>query len=118
LILRFIKKLFIFAIIVAIGAAIWFAFAIWSGLYSIYSFPPSKTYPDGSTFVVEREDGEPMFNSPSYKPPKTEPLPEKGGIGFSKNIPRSKKPIELRVIIRLPYIKFAYEKSLEDQSSK
>ena len=108
------KKLFWFITIVATGVLIWFAFAIWIGLYSVYSFPPSKEHPKGSTLIVSREEWEPMFNSPDYKPPKRDEG-EKGGMGWSKSNNRPKRPLHLRTIVELPYVEWAYKKSLEPQ---
>ena len=100
----------------AIGVCLWFAFAIWSGLYSVYSYPPSKENPKGSTLIVKREEGEPIFNSPDYKPPKIERQEKKGGIGFGTIKIGSVKPFEKRTIVKLPYIELAYKQSLEPKS--
>lgn len=109
-----IKKLFYLILIVAVGVAGWFAFAIWIDLYSVYSYPPSKDYPEGATLIIHREEWEPKFNSPDYKPPRRIE-PEKGGMGYSKSSGRPKRPIHLRTIVKLPYIEWAYKKSLEPQ---
>ncbi len=107
------KKVFLLLLIVAAGTVLWFAFAIWIKLYNVYSYPPSKENPDGSTLIVYREEWEPMFNSPDYKAPaRTE---EKGGMGWSKSADRPKRPIPLRTIVKLPYIEWAYKRSLEPQ---
>ena len=115
MILRFLKKLFYLALVVAIGAALWFVFAIWSGFYSVYSYPPSKENPKGSTLIVNREQREPMFNSPNYKPPKAAPHEKGGGIGFGSSQGGATKPLDKRTILELPYVEWAYQQSLEPQ---
>jgi hypothetical protein len=108
-----IRKLFYFILFVAIGAGIWCAFALWTGIYSVYTMPPSQENPDGATLIVSREEGEPMFNSPHYTPPVQKPT-AKSGLSFTA-VRKPKKPLELRTIVRLPYIDWAYKKSLEPQ---
>jgi len=107
-----IKKILALLLVVAIAVVFWFAFAIWTGLYSIYSIPPSKTDPDGATLIVAREEGEPMFNSPQYKKPPPKKEEKGGGIGFG-TYERPKRPLDQRTIVELPYIDWAYQKSLE-----
>ena len=61
--------------------------------------------------LVAREQGEPMFNSPQYKaPPKK--AERSGGIGFG-SMNRSKRPLDQRTLVELPYVDWAYQKSLE-----
>jgi hypothetical protein len=115
---RFAKFLFYTSLICLLGASLWFAFGIWSGLYSVYSYPPSKDHPKGATLIVEREDGEPMFNSPDHIPPKEKPIDKKGGIGFGKARGRSVRPIERRTILEFPYIEWAYEQSIKPGEQK
>jgi len=105
------KKIFVFLSIVATGLGIWVAFALWSGLYSIYTFPPSNAHPDGVTLLVSREEWEPMFNSPDYRPPAREPG-KSAGVTLG-TAPKLKRPLERRTIVKLPYIGWAYTKSLE-----
>ncbi len=108
-----IKKLFYLILIAATGVLLWFAFAVWIGLYSIYSFPPTKDHPKGSTLIIHRSEWEPMFNSPQYvAPPRTE---QKQGMGWSPSSNRPKAPLNMRTIVELPYIDWAYKKSLEPQ---
>ncbi len=105
------KKILAFLVIISLAVLFWFAFAIWTGLYSIYSVPPSPADPDGSTLIVAREEGEPMFNSPQYKaPPKK--VEKSGGIGFGSAY-RAPRPLDQRTIVELPYVEWAYQKSLE-----
>jgi hypothetical protein len=106
------KKLFYLLLILAGGTLIWFVFAVWVGLYSIYSYPPSNDHPEGVTLIVSRESDEPMFNSPDYRQPKKKAEPKKDGISFAP-LPKGKRPIERRTIIELPYIEWTYKKSLE-----
>jgi hypothetical protein len=106
-----IKKIIAFLVIASAAVLFWFAFAIWTGLYSIYAIPPSPGEPDGSTLIVAREEGEPMFNSPQYKPPPKK-VETGGGIGFGSAY-RPKRPLDQRTIVELPYIEWAYQKSLE-----
>lgn len=106
-----IKKILAFLLLLSLAVLFWFAFAIWTGLYSIYSIPPSPAEPDGSTLIVAREAREPMFNSPQYKPP---PRKEEksGGIGFGSGY-SPKRSLDQRTIVELPYVEWAYKKSLE-----
>jgi hypothetical protein len=106
-----IKKILAFLLLISLAVLFWFAFAVWTGLYSIYSIPPSPAEPDGSTLIVAREEGEPMFNSPQYKPPPKKVEPS-GGIGFGSGY-RPKRSLDQRTIVELPYVEWAYKKSLE-----
>jgi len=112
--LRFLKRLFYFALIVLVAALFWGVFAIWTGIYSVYSLPPSNLYPDGTTLIVEREQGEPMFNSPDYKPAPVKAEPKEGGLKFG-TVKKPPKPLEDRTILELPYVEWAYKKSLEPE---
>ncbi len=106
-----IKKFLVVFFILGAAVVFWFSFAIWTGLYSVYTFPPSRMNPDGATIIVSRDEGEPMFNSPQYKaPPKKQE--RSGGIGFG-SMPHAKRPLEQRTIVELPYVEWAYQKSLE-----
>jgi hypothetical protein len=115
-VLRVIKWLFIIALILSACVVFWVSFALWTGIYSVYSYPPSKEHPDGSTLLVSRDEGEPVFNSPDYVPSKAKPADQSGGMSFG-SIPKPKRRPELRTIVKLPYIEWAYEKSLERPES-
>ena len=107
------KKLFYFFLICAAGLIIWVAFALWTGIYSVYSFPPGEEYPDGATLLVSRDPGEPMWNSPDVPQPKKKPQARPGsGIGFSAP-EKPRRPLANRIIAELPYIEWTYKKSLE-----
>jgi hypothetical protein len=111
------KKFLIFLLIVAVLVFIWFVFALWTGIYSFYSYPPSLANPDGATLIVSREEGEPMFNSPEYVPPKENKEKKKGGLRFgSQQI--KKQPVETRIIVKLPYIEWAYRQSINSQETE
>ena len=111
------KKLFYLVLLVALGLGIWVGFALWTGIYSVYSYPPSPEHPDGTTLLVSRDPGEPMFNSPdAKKPPKKKPQ-KTTGIGFAPPI-KPVRPLDIRTIATLPYIKWAYEKSLEEAATE
>jgi hypothetical protein len=107
------KKVFVVLLIAILGVVIWFAFALWVGIYSVYSFPPSKEHPDGATFIVDRDQGEPSFNSPDYVPPKREK--SSGGIVSFDRFNSRVRPVSDRTIVKLPYIEWAYEKSLKTE---
>lgn len=107
------KKLFAFLSIILIAILFWLGFALWTGIYSVYSFPPGKEYPNGATLIVSRENGEPMFNSPDYVEPK-KPVDKEKGIGFGKTQGK-KRPLSIRTVAKLPYIVWAYRRSLEQQ---
>jgi hypothetical protein len=108
-----IRKTFYFLLFVAFAATIWSAFALWTGIYSVYTLPPSRESPDGATLLVSRDEGEPMFNSPHYTPPVKKPG-ARSGLGFA-SVAKPKRPLEQRTIVRFPYIDWAYKKSLEPQ---
>ena len=110
------KKILFFLIVLILAVLFWFGFALWTGIYSIYSYPPSKDHPEGSTLIVSREEGEPSFNSPDYKAPPKHEESSRGGIAFSGPM-KSKKALETRIIVELPYIEWAYKKSLQPQST-
>ncbi len=108
------RKLFYLLLFCALGAGIWGAFALWTGIYSVYTIPPSHEDPDGTTLIITRDEGEPMFNSPSYVPPQKKPTTPQSGLSFT-TVQKPKRPVESRTIVRLPYIDWAYKKSLEPQ---
>lgn len=111
-----LKKLVGFLTLVLIAGIFWFVFALWTGIYSVYSVPPTHDNPDGATYIVSREEDEPTFNSPQYVAPEKKAEPQSGMIQFSR-VPSPKKSIQDRTIIELPYIAWAYEKSLEKPDS-
>jgi hypothetical protein len=115
--MRWIKRFFILVLIVAIGSGLWVAFGLWSGMYSVYTYPPSTKHPTGTTLLVERAEREPMFNSPDRAIPPPPPKDKSVGLGFSSGSVRP-KPVEKRTIIELPYIEWAYKKSLEPETLK
>jgi hypothetical protein len=53
-----------------------------------------------------------MFNSPEVKIPPPPPREKATGLGFS-SAPAKVKAIEKRTLVELPFIAWAYEKSLE-----
>jgi len=109
-----IKKLSFFLGLVGLGLIIWLAFALWTGIYSVYSYPPeSAAYAEGATLIVSRDPGEPLWNSPDAPPPAPPRQPQKTrGIGFGTR-PKPTRPIADRTILELPFIEWAYKKSLE-----
>jgi hypothetical protein len=109
------KAFFTLLTAVVIGAAIWFVFALWAGLYSVYSYPPSKEHSKGVTLIVKREEGEPVFNSPDYVDRQGPAKEKQGGIGFEKAGSKQRRPLKMRTVVELPYVEWAYKKSLEVQ---
>ena len=61
--------------------------------------------------IVSREEGEPTFNSPDHLSPARK-KPATGGIGFEP-MSKPKRPVAERTIVKLPFIDWAYKKSLE-----
>ena len=112
-----IKKIFVFLLIVCAAIFFWFGFALWTGIYSVYSYPPSRENPDGSTLIVARDEGEPLFNSPQHAKPVKKPEPKGGGLVFTAPL-KPKRPVEVRTIVELPYVEWAYKKSLEPEESE
>jgi len=111
-----VKKILGFLVVIALGLSVWVAFALWTGIYSVYTYPPGKDYPEGVTYLVSREEGEPMFNSPEWaapKPPERVEGEGSGGIKFDSPIRAKKKPVATRIIVELPYIDWAYQQSLK-----
>jgi hypothetical protein len=66
---------------------------------------------------VSRDAGEPVFNSPDYKPPERKTEPRGGSLGFG-TIQKNKRPLAMRTVATLPYIEWAYKKSLEPQETE
>ncbi len=106
------KKIMVTLLLVVLGLSIWVGFALWSGIYSIYSYPPGKEYPDGATMLVSRAEGEPMFNSPQYVAPPPKETGKGGSVFNFKAATGKPREISTRTIVELPYIEWAYEKSL------
>lgn len=114
--IKLFKWLLILGLLIGLGTSIWTGFALWTGLYSVYSYPPSDDHPEGATLIIGREDGEPMFNSPDYiAVPVKKGTNKKGGVGFGKVEFSSMKPVAIRTVFTLPYIEYAYEKSLNEK---
>jgi hypothetical protein len=109
------KKLLVFLIVIAFAALFWVGFGLWAGLYAFYSIPPSEKAPDGKTLLVSRDENEPMFDSPDYVPPPPKPVENTGMFKFQSG--RTKKPLEVRTIVELPYVEMAYKKSLEKEEA-
>lgn len=116
-VLRTMKWLLIITLIAGACVVFWVVFALWTGIYSLYSYPPSKQYPEGVTLLVSREEKEPTFNSPDYRQIKKTDSGQSGGMGF-ESMPKAKRPPEKRTIIKLPYIDWAYKKSVEPPAAK
>jgi hypothetical protein len=112
---KFLKRIFVLALLVCIGIAIWGAFALWTGIYSVYTYPPSKEHPDGETLIVDRDQGEPTFNSPDHKEPPKKAEPESGGLKFAP-MKKPARPLAERTIVKLPYIEWAYEQSVKPET--
>ena len=111
-----IKKFIGFLLFILFSGVFWMLFALWTGIYSVYSIPPTHDDPDGVTYIVSREEGEPLFNSPQYVPPEKKVEPQTGIVRFSRAT-RQKKPIVDRTILQLPYFAWAYEKSIAKSDS-
>lgn len=110
--MKWIKRLFVLLLLVALAGIFWLVFALWTGMYSVYSIPPSDDLPDGVTLIVSRDPGEPTFNSPDVKAPPPKPRERESGLRFAP----ARKParaLKDRTILELPYVAWAYEKSLE-----
>jgi len=112
-----LKWLVITALVLVACVVFWVSFALWTGIYSVYSYPPSKQHPEGASLLVSRDEGEPIFNSPDYVPPKQPAKEQSGGMSF-ETLPRAKRPPEVRTIVKLPYVEWAYRKSLEPPAPK
>lgn len=110
--MRWIKRLFLLALIAGLGLGFWVAFGLWAGIYSVYSYPPGPDHPHGATLLVERDEKEPTFNSPDVKLPPPPPRERSSGLGFT-TATRKARPLEGRTLVELPYIEWAYKKSLE-----
>jgi hypothetical protein len=112
-----IKKTFAVLVILVLAVMFWFVFGLWTGIYSVYSYPPSKERPDGATLVIARDEGEPMFNSPQHTGPVIQPTPARGGIVFAAPM-RPKRPVDVRTIVEFPFVQWAYDKSLEPETTE
>jgi hypothetical protein len=110
-----LKKLFSFLSVLILAVGFWVVFALWTGIYSLYTYPPSKEHPDGATLLVSRETGEPVFNSPDFMQA-LDPL-SRESKQRPEHIRRRKTSVHERIIIALPYVDWAYRKSLEPQET-
>jgi hypothetical protein len=110
--MKWLKRLFVLIVVAALCTVIWFSFAVWTGIYSVYTLPPSTDNPDGTTLIVSREEGEPMFNSPNAKIPPPPPKEKSSGLTFG-TARKPHRPLRDRTVLELPYIDWAYQKSLE-----
>lgn len=109
--LKFLRYVLILALLLLILAIGWFAFGLWSGMYSIYSYPPSEGKDDGRTLIITRDGGERTWNSPAA--PKPTPKKEVKGEGLQfGTLKKPPRPVEQRIILELPYVEWAYRKSL------
>jgi hypothetical protein len=106
------KKLSIVLVLVIVGVSLWFVFGLLVGIYSVYTYPPSKEHPEGATLIVSRDEWEPMFNSPDYRAPERKQSTNQGSITFAKPA-APRRPIAVRTVVEFPYIEWAYRKSLE-----
>ena len=81
--MRWIKRLFVLILIVAIGAGLWVGFGLWSGMYSVYTLSSlHRSIRMGRRCLIERADREPMFNSPDRAIPPPPPRDKSVGTGF------------------------------------
>lgn len=117
--MKLIRALFKLILVVAFGGLLFVGLMFWAKFWGIYSIPPSKERPDGATWVVTREEDEPLLNAPD-RPVKypTEAQEEeekpKRLKGIYEGEPLAKKPVEKRIIAKLPYVEFLHEKALEN----
>jgi hypothetical protein len=84
---KILKWLFIIALVLALAGAFWMAFGLWTGIYSLYSYPPSKAHPNGATLLITRDEKEPTFNSPDYNPPARQASSEGGMSSDGREVP-------------------------------
>jgi len=117
---RLFKWLLILSLLAGAGTSLWTSFAVWAGLYSVYSYPLSEDHPEGATLIIKREEKEPMFNSPDYIPvrEKRRSADGKPGIGFGTVEFAKMKPLSIRTVFTLPYVDWAYRKSLNESQLK
>ncbi|HET9639704.1 MAG TPA: hypothetical protein VFP12_10890 [Allosphingosinicella sp.] len=93
------RKLWLFGLVAAFAVGFW----VFCGFYSIQ---PIGALPDGSTAIVWRAEGEPFFNSPDALC-----LKRIGGVSLlCRGLAMSQAPVD-RIILRLPYQKWAYRLS-------
>ena len=105
------RKMFGLLTIIALLLLGWVSFALWAGFYAIYTVPPSPSDQSGATMLVSRDEEEPLFDSPDHVQPPAKHVEESGVVRFSST--RVKRPIDQRTIVKLPYIDWAYQKSIE-----
>ena len=110
------KKILVLLGVLLLAAVFWLVVAVWVGIYSIYSYPPSKEHMDGSTLIVQRDQGEPAFNSPDYKAPQRRST--SGGVVNFGSLIKPARPVSERIVLELPYVEWAYKKSLEPQGER
>lgn len=116
--IRFFKWILVLSLLTAALTAGWVGLGLWSGYYSVYSYPPSETHPKGASLIINRDDGEPVFNSPDYIKPPRKRGGGGSGIGFGTTEFTRMKPPELRTVFSLPFIEYAYLQSLNEAQQK
>jgi hypothetical protein len=108
---KFLKYVLTLALLLLVIAIAWFAFGLWSGMYSIYSYPPTAGKDDGRTLIITRDAGERTWNSPDAPKPAPKKEEKGGGLQFG-TLKKPPRPAEERIILKLPYVEWAYRKSL------
>jgi hypothetical protein len=87
------------AILLILGVAFY-------SMCGFYTVQPIGALPEGRTLIVWRKSGEPFFNSPD-----AECLRTMGGVSLlCRAMAVGKGPID-RIIVRLPYMEWAYRAS-------
>lgn len=95
------------AIAIALSMAIAVLFYVFCGFYTVQ---PIGALPDGATAIVWRASGEPFFNSPDALC-----IERMGGVSLlCRGMAMGQAPTD-RLILRLPYQRWAYLRSTDGQ---
>jgi len=109
--LKFLRRLLTLVLLLLVIAIAWFAFGLWTGIYTVYSYPPSEGKDDGRTMIISRDPGERTWDSPNAPKPVPKKEAKGGGLQFG-TLKKPPRPVETRIILELPYVEWAYRKSL------
>jgi hypothetical protein len=116
---RLMKILFKVALVCGVGLLLFAALMFASGIWGIYSIPPTKENPRGATLIVKPYDDEPFFNAPDRpRPPESISFEPEPPSGIYPRGPMKRRPAEQRTIASFPYIKWIHDRAVDTTKSK
>jgi hypothetical protein len=98
------------AVLVILFTGLMFAAKIWG----VYSIPPSNE-DSGGTWIITRYEDEPFLNAPDRPTPpppeEEEQRPQRRGITGGGEF--RKQPIEERIVMAFPYVRWIHEQAID-----